>query len=509
MNVYNFTRVETRHGDLVGFFFQDDLIPEPIFLHPWQVMHLRLTSLENIYHPYGRSILDGGRKAFKQLRLMEDAALIYRITRAPEKRKFKIPVGLIPAKEVPEYMQMIARQFKRHRFYNPTTGTFDERYSPMIQEDDIFLPQRPDGSGPDVDTLPGAENLDAIADIEYFKKNMVAPMKIPFARVGIGQDSGGPSERSLSAVHPEFAKAVQWVQREAASGLTKIAIIHLALRGYSVEDLRGFELALPSTSAIEELYRIETWQTRTQVMSELKDLAWFPKEWIVTHFTDLTPDEILELKKMEELAAEGGDDEGVGGDSGGGGGGMGGGGGGLGGGAAAAPGLGGDDAGGDALGGDEAGDDAEAEPPKPEEPGLGEQYDIAAQKRVITELKRRGRSEAMMELVTKWCRRRGIDNVTTNSTVNHFQFLLESKELDGLGSGKAETSASGVLEEGTVKLGCTMPHYSDNDPNLLVEWSVPVDDRNTAIRDTLAVLREEDEPGLVDDEITQADIPAC
>lgn len=295
MNIYNFTRVETKFGDLVGFFYQDEVMEQPVFLHPWQVMHLRLTDYGNLYHPYGRSIVEGGRKAFKQLRLMEDAALIYRITRAPEKRVFKIPIGNIPAKDVPEFMQGIARIFKQQRFYDPRTGKFNERWSPLIQEDDFFLPQRPDGTSPSIDTLKGAENLDQIADIEYFKKKMIAPTKIPFKRVGIGEGAGEAQEKSLASSDAEFAKAVQWVQREVATGLTKVAICHLAMAGYSVEDLKNFEIGMSASSAIDELYRMETWQGRTSVMADLKDLGWFPKEWIVTRFTDLTPDEIKEI----------------------------------------------------------------------------------------------------------------------------------------------------------------------------------------------------------------------
>jgi len=312
MSVYNFTRIETPQGDLVGFYYQDEETVEPIFMHPWQVMHLRLTSLENLYAPYGRSILDSSRQAFKRLRLTEDAALIYRITRAPEKRKFKIPVGMIPSKEIPEYLAAIARMFKRQRFYNPTTGAFDERYSPMVQEDDFILPYRPDGTGPDIDTLPGAENLDQIADIEYFQKKMVAPLKIPFARVGIGSGSGEANSKSLSQDHAEFAKAVKWVQTETSVGLVKVGIAHLLMRGYSIEDVKGFQLHLAATSALEDLYRMETWQTRVNVMSDLKGIGWFPKEWIVTRFTDLSPDEIEELHELEEQES-GGDGGGGGG----------------------------------------------------------------------------------------------------------------------------------------------------------------------------------------------------
>jgi hypothetical protein len=470
----------------------DAIYPQPQFFHPWQVMHCRLTSFENIYHPYGRSILDGGRKAFKQLRLMEDAALIYRITRAPEKRKFTIPVGLIPPKEVPEYMQMIARNFKRQRFYNPTTGTFDERYSPLIQEDDFFLPRRPDGTGPDVDTLPGAENLDQIADIEYFKKKMIAPTKIPFSRVGIGEGGGEANEKSLSQSHSEFAKAVQWVQREVATGLTKVAIVHLALRGYTVEDLKGFEIALTATSAMEELYRIETWQTRVGVMADLKDLGWFPKEWIVTHFTDLSPDEIEELKEMEETESQGGP-------------------------------------GGGAPGGlDDLGGGEEGELPPPEEGGGeiapeegGEEggvpasdeeageipiegFDYASEKRLILELRKQGRMNDAMKIVKRWATRLGKfqspDGIEFHSG---FQHLLESNELDGL---SADEPRSNVESNGKLS-----PIYDPNkDSGLLVEWSVDAEERDAVIKEVYNVLvAGEVEEGASEDDnvITEEDIP--
>ncbi len=459
MNVYNFTRIETRYGDLVGFFFMDTMWPKPLFMHPWQVMHLRLTNFENLYAPYGKSILDGGRKAFKQLRLMEDAALIYRITRAPEKRKFTIPVGMIPPKEVPEYMQMIARNFKRQRFYNPSTGTFDERYSPLIQEDDFFLPRRPDGTGPDVDVLPGAENLDQIADIEYFKKKMIAPMKIPFSRVGIGDGAGEASEKSLSQSHSEFSKAVQWIQREVATGLTKVAIVHLALRGYDVDDLKGFEIALTATSAMEELYRIETWQTRTGVMADLKDLGWFPKEWIVTHFTDLSPDEIQELKEIED------DSNSPGGGGGGGGGGLAD----LG----AEPEAASDEdlmAGIDVPGAEEPAGEAEAAGGEAEAGELKEDnirgYDYAAEKRLIKEAAAAQKRQKMQKLLTDWSDK--VSGVTgdLSSCYNH---ILESKELDG-------------LSRKFVRGDLTLPD------EMIYNVSIPEADREQAIKDTLGIL---------------------
>ena len=436
------------------------------------------------------SIIDGGRKAFKQLRLMEDAALIYRITRAPEKRKFSIPVGNIPPKEVPEYMQMIARNFKRQRFYNPTTGTFDERYSPLIQEDDFFLPRRPDGTGPDVDVLPGAENLDQIKDIEYFKKKMISPMKIPFARVGIGDGAGEASEKSLSQSHSEFAKAVQWVQREVATGLTKVAIIHLALRGYRVEDLRGFEIALTATSAMEELYRIETWQTRVAVMADLKDLGWFPKEWIVTHFTDLSPDEIQELKDMEQEATQ----------SGGPGGGL------------------------DLNVGDKAPapednksqleDDINLEDqdldldnldnqPDGQVPQL-EGFDYNAERRMLLELNKANKRKDSKILLEKWSERLGRTEKSIVEYTSGYDHILNSKELDGLSGTVPKETISEDKNSDSIVDDIYNPN---NDEGLLVKWSVDEVVRNEAIEEIYNVLTSSIPPELTDtEEITVDDM---
>lgn len=478
MSVYNFTRVETRHGDLIGFFYADSLLPKPQFLHPWQVMHTRLTNFESSTHPYGKAIIDGGRKAYRQLRMMEDSALVYRITRAPERRKFSIPVGMVPPKEIPEYMTMMARMFKKQRFYNPATNTYDERYSPLIQEEDYFLPRRPDGSGPDVDTLPGAENLDQIADIEYFKKKMIAPTKIPFARVGIGEGGGEANEKSLSQAHSEFAKSVQWIQRELATGLTKVALVHLALRGYSVEDLRGFEIALTATSAMEELYRIETWQTRVAVMADLKDLGWFPKEWIVTHFTDLSPDEIEELKDMEATAANGGP-------------------------------------GGGSPGGLDIPEPGSADPsiipetppgdeaalPGGEETPTDGSTGLLGEWRMTKMLLHHKSQLERARIIKEWARRlnKGItpDNKTLSSGMD---YLIESKELDGLSkSHPPKGFGPGMIY-----------NPNDNQSGLLVEWSVAAEDRNAAIKETYNLLQIAygvEEIPTSTEEVTEEDLP--
>ena len=486
INVYNFTRIETKYGDLVGFFYQDEFAGPPQFMHPWQVIHLRLTSFENIYNPYGRSVIDGGRKAFKQLRLMEDAALIYRITRAPEKRKFTIPVGLIPPKDVPEYIAMIARTFKRQRFYNPSTGTFDERYSPITQEDDFFLPRRQDGTGPDIDVLPGGENVDKIADIEYFKKKMVCCTKIPFNRVGIGEGAGEPNGKSVSQDSAEFAKAIQFLQREMVTGLSKAGIVHLLLRGYPIEDVKGFELAMSATSAMEELYRMETWMTRVNVMLELKELGWFPKEWIITHFTDLTPDEIEELKEIEAMEMTGNDPLSGGEEEEGGGGG----------GAGGMGGMGGDDLGGDLESDDSLDtDDIDLEPAGEEGgaesiPTPEEGFDKTAQKRVLTEirkLKKARNKRAMFEYMQKVATRLRKDHIRSDLKPQMVDYLVENNELDGLKRGIGE-HATLIIEDRSSVEQQALKELTINEVKIVI-------------------MKKDEEPIKPADEITISDLP--
>lgn len=430
------------------------------------------------------SILEGGRKAFKQLRLVEDAALIYRITRAPEKRLFTIPVGNIPNKEIPEYMEKIARTFKNNRFYDPRTGSFNERFSPLIQEDDFFLPSRPDGSGPKIDMLKGADNLGKIEDIEYFKKNMVAPLKIPLKRVGIGEGAGETEEKSLASSHVEFAKAVQWVQREIIAGLTKVAICHLAMKGCAVSEIKEFELSMSATNAIDELYRMETWSSRTSVMGDLKDLGWFPKQWIVNRFTDLSQDEIEELEHMQAEASNEADEMGLG-DGGGGGGLLGGDMGDMGG--SDMGGMGGMDAGGENAGqpgadginvdagaegagdvGDVGGGAEGAGIPMPEMPkseGRIRGYNYDAEKRVLNEIKLNNKIAAIKRSTNRMNRL----NDKREDIRNNFGILVENNELAGLPS-KSENAFESCVPKDTEQQVLT--EYKS------VLMSKPIDETN-------------------------------
>lgn len=219
-------------------------------------------------------------------------------TRAPEKRVITIPVGDIPASEVDEYMVQQARRFKKRNYMDLGFNDVSSRWNPMIAQDDYFLPQRPDGVGPTITTLAGAENLDKIEDIEYFKKKMISALKIPFNRVGIGEQPND-AQQSLSQVAPEFAKSVQWIQREMISGLKKIAFVHLALKRFNEDEIRNFDINMTASSAIDELYRIETWSSRAGVIRDLL-ASGLPMEYVFKRFTDLSDDEIEKIKNQQQ-----------------------------------------------------------------------------------------------------------------------------------------------------------------------------------------------------------------
>lgn len=336
IDAYNFIRVETRWGDLVGFFYHDRIrMGEPVFLHPFQVMHARLThdgggidsTGGSAYGPYGRSILEGARKAYKQVRLMEDAALVYRLQRAPERRVFTIPVGNLPAHQIKGFIADIQRSVKKEKFFDPASGDVNERWDPLIMNDDIFLPQRADQTGPKVDTLAGAQNLGQIADLEFFKKIMMSGVKVPLSRVGLAQASEADG-RPLSHSSSDFATSIGWIQREVCAALKKVVMIHLSLMGFNEEQLRDFDLFMTSASAIDELYRMTTWKERAEVIDALMSTNLFPARWVLERFTTLTAEEIEEMEEEKKLNAQMGlEQEGGGGGLGG----LGGGGGGLGG----------------------------------------------------------------------------------------------------------------------------------------------------------------------------------
>ena len=209
----------------------------------WQVCHFRVLGNDK-YSPYGTSVLEPARRIWRQLTLMEDAMMAYRIVRSSERRVFKIDVGAIPPQDVEQYMHKITSQLKRHTVVDPSNGRVDLRYNPMSIEEDYLIPVR-QGSATDIQNLAGGQNTTQIDDIKYLRDKLFAAIKVPQSYLVMGEDAA-EDKATLAQKDIRFARTIQRLQRVIISELTKIGIIHLYTLGFRGEDLLAFSLHLDS-----------------------------------------------------------------------------------------------------------------------------------------------------------------------------------------------------------------------------------------------------------------------
>ncbi|MEK9769814.1 MAG: portal protein, partial [Betaproteobacteria bacterium] len=223
----------------------------------WQIAHFRILGNDK-YAPYGTSILEPARRIWRQLTLMEDAMMAYRVVRSSERRVFKIDVGAVPPQEVEQYMQKIVTQLKRNSVVDAETGRVDLRYNPMSIEEDYFIPVRA-GSQTDIITLAGAQNITQIDDVKYLRDKLFSALKIPQSYLTMGEGAT-EDKTTLAQKDIRFARTIQRLQRVVISELEKVGIIHLYTLGFRGDDLLSFSLSLNNPSKIAELQEIEHWK---------------------------------------------------------------------------------------------------------------------------------------------------------------------------------------------------------------------------------------------------------
>lgn len=224
----------------------------------WEVAHFRLLG-DDRKLPYGTSMLDKVRRIWKQLLLAEDAMLIYRTSRAPERRVFKVFVGNMDDKDIESYVQRVANKFKRDQVVDPQNGQVDMRYNQMAVDQDYFIPVRDPGQTSPIETLPGAQNLGEIADIEYIQKKMLAALRIPKAFLGFEEIVG--DGKTLALMDIRFARTINRIQKSLIQELNKIALVHLYLLGLE-DELDNFTLSLTNPSAQSDLLKVEQWKEK-------------------------------------------------------------------------------------------------------------------------------------------------------------------------------------------------------------------------------------------------------
>ena len=279
ISAYNVTRVENSDITNKNYVKFQINLPEGGRLEElenYQVAHFRMLSDSN-FIPYGKSIIEGGRRVWKQLSLMEDAMLIHRVMRAPEKRIFKVDVGNIPPAEVDQYMQKLMDKMKKVPYIDERTGDYNLRFNLQNMVEDFYLPVRGSDSGTSIEPLSGME-FNGIDDIEYLRNKMLAALKIPKAFLGYEEDLSGKA--TLASEDIRFAKTVNRVQRILISELNKIAMVHLYAQGYKDSSLVDFTLELTNPSVIFEKEKIGIWQDKVNLSKDMMETKLFSKKWI-------------------------------------------------------------------------------------------------------------------------------------------------------------------------------------------------------------------------------------
>ena len=261
----------------------------------YEIAHFRLLSDTN-FLPYGKAMIENGRRVWKQLQLMEDAMLIHRIMRAPEKRIFKIDIGNINPNEVDNYMQKIINKMKKTPFVDKNTGDYNLKYNIQNLTEDFFLPVRGGDSGTSIDNLSGLEYT-AIEDIDYLKAKLFAALKIPKAFLGYEEDVNGKA--TLAAQDVRFARTIERIQRTIVSELYKIAIVHLAGQGIDDSEMTNFQLTLTNASTIYEQEKVNLWSEKVRLASDMKALNMLSTDWVYHNIFGISEDEMdTERAKM-------------------------------------------------------------------------------------------------------------------------------------------------------------------------------------------------------------------
>ena len=255
----------------------------------WQIAHFRILGNDK-YSPYGTSVLEPARRIWRQLVLLEDAMMAYRIVRAPERRVFYIDVGSIAPEDVEQYMQRVMTQMKRNQVVDADTGRIDLRYNPMSTEEDYFIPVRGSVSSK-IESLPGGAYTGDIDDVKYLKDKLFAAIKIPQAYLFRGEGAE-EDKTTLAQKDIRFSRTVQRLQRSATAELEKIGIVHLYTLGYRDEDLVSFRLFLNNPSKIAELQELEGWRTKFDVAGAATE-GFFSKRWIAERLFGMSDEEFV------------------------------------------------------------------------------------------------------------------------------------------------------------------------------------------------------------------------
>jgi len=265
-----------------------------IYFDNYEMAHFRLLTDVN-YLPYGRSYLEPARRIFKQYSLMEDAMLIHRISRSPDRRIFYINVGSIPPNEVENFMQKTISTMKRTPLMDSKTGEYNLKYNMQNLLEDFYIPIRGNDTSTKIETTPGLQ-YDGIQDVTYLRDKLFAALKVPKAFMGYEKDLTGKA--TLAAEDIRFARTIDRIQRIILSELYKIALVHLYSQGYTGEELTNFELDLTGPSIIYEQEKIALMTQKVDLAKSIMETKLLPTDWIYDYIFNFSQDQYDEYRDL-------------------------------------------------------------------------------------------------------------------------------------------------------------------------------------------------------------------
>lgn len=265
-------------------------------LEDWEVVHFRLRG-KHRRSVYGYSVLEPARWIWKRLMLLEDAALVYRLQRAPERYAFYVDVGDLPPGEAMAYMNRVRQQHRKKKYVNPSTGKLDLKYDPMSQDEDFFIPVRAGAESTRIEVL-GAPSWQHMEDVEYFRDKLFAAIKIPKAYLA---QSEGVNRSILSSEDVRFARTVLRVQRELRNGLAKVARVHLSALNIDPAAV-DFDINMTVPSSIFELAQLEVRNARADLAGRMAPFV--SMHWMLANVFGMSDDEITTVMKEKEEDSE-------------------------------------------------------------------------------------------------------------------------------------------------------------------------------------------------------------
>ena len=258
----------------------------------WQVAHFRVLGNDK-YVPYGTSVLESARRIWRQLILLEDAMMAYRIVRSPERRVFYIDVGNIPVEDVEQYIEQVKTQMKRNQIVDAETGQVDLRYNAMSVDEDYYIPVRA-GNSSRIETLAGGQFTGDIDDVNYLRDKLFSAIKIPKAY--LAQSDAQEDKTTLAQKDIRFARTIQRLQRVVLAEIQKMCVIHLYTLGYREDDLTSFSLTLNNPSKIAELQELEHLRTKFDIAGAATE-GLFSKRWIYKHIFKMDDEEVVRVMR--------------------------------------------------------------------------------------------------------------------------------------------------------------------------------------------------------------------